>query len=77
MDIATIAKKIRQAVMDRAENDGRVFHADAIEDEVTKILKAETAMPVYNFYPSAMVARPGLMPGAINIVDDMTQTEWR
>lgn len=41
MNISDIAKKVREAVMNRAENDGRVFHADAIEDEVTKILRAE------------------------------------
>ena len=78
MNIADVAKKIREAVMDRAENDGRVFHADAIEAEVAKILTAE--FPTTNVwgYRVAM-ADAGLCvmvdpPDYAVVVDP---TEWR
>jgi len=56
MDINAVAEKIRKAVMDRAEQDGRVLHASAIEDEVRKVLALET--------------RPATAQDATNILSD-------
>ena len=70
MDIASVAKKIREAVMNRAEDDGRVFHADSIEQEVAKILKAE--YPTTNVWGHrAAMDRPYRGKGAEAL------TEWR
>ena len=39
MTIEETAKKIRQAIFDRAEDEGRVMHASSMEDEIIKVLK--------------------------------------
>ena len=41
MTIEETARKIREAIFERAEDDGGVVHASSIEDEIVKVLKAE------------------------------------
>lgn len=52
MDIEATAKKIREAIFDRAEADGhggnRVLHASSVEEEIAKVLKSIMPAP-YTF----------------------------
>ena len=41
MTNAEIAKKIRQAIFDQAEADGRVMHGDSMDAVIEKVLAAE------------------------------------
>lgn len=41
MTNAELAKKIREAIFDQAEQDGRVMHADSMDTIIEKILTAE------------------------------------
>lgn len=52
MDIEAIAKKIRAAVMDSAEDQGRTFNASILDEVIAKELRLH--MPV----PSAPAAYP-------------------
>lgn len=52
MDIEALAKKIRAAVMDSAEDQGRTFNASILDDVIAKELRVH--MPA----PSAPAAYP-------------------
>lgn len=41
MDHKELARKIREAIFDRAEQAGRVMHGDAIDSVIEGVLKAE------------------------------------
>lgn len=77
MDIASVAKKIREAVMNRAEDDGRVFHADSIEQEVAKILKAE--YPTTNVWGHRVAMGPHPHTLTLSEIPSHAShpTEWR
>lgn len=70
---AELAKKIREAIFDQAEQDGRVMHGDSVDAVIERVLAAErpAASSPYGFY----LAAPGqchtvkLEPGALNWVD--------
>lgn len=57
MDIDAIAKKIRQAVMDSAEDQGRTFNASVLDGVIAKELRANwPAVPTApTNYPWAVV----------------------
>lgn len=45
MDIDSVAKKIRQAVMDSAEDQGRTFNASILDDVIAKELRLHMPSP--------------------------------
>lgn len=65
MTIEETAKKIREAIFDRAEDEGRVMHASSMEDEIVKVLKeAQPKSPWgygLTFEPGAAVWRNGVI----------------
>ena len=40
MDTKAIARKIREAIFDQAEQDGRVLHGDSIDATIERVLAA-------------------------------------
>lgn len=40
MDITELARKIREAIFDRSEDDGRTIHASSADEVVAGVLKA-------------------------------------
>lgn len=47
MDHAAVAKRIRAAIFDKAEEEGRVMHADSVDSVIETILRdvAPTTQP--------------------------------
>ena len=45
MDINAVAKKIRQAVMDSAEDQGRTFNASILDEVIAKELRLSLPAP--------------------------------
>lgn len=83
MDIDVIAKKIREAVMDSAEDQGRTFNASILDDVIAKELRvhwpaAPSAPANYPWVVVPMTFAPhvneiDLRPGTIcwaPVVDD-------
>lgn len=46
MDIEAIAKKIRAAVMDSAEDQGRTFNASILDEVIAKELRVHMPVPI-------------------------------
>ncbi len=56
MDIEALAKKIRAAVMDSAEDQGRTFNASILDDVIAKELRLHMPAPsAPSAYPWAVV----------------------
>lgn len=56
MDIDALAKKIRAAVMDSAEDQGRTFNASILDDVIAKELRLHMPAPsAPSAYPWAVV----------------------
>lgn len=66
MDIDAVAKKIRQAVMDSAEDQGRTFNASSLDDVIAKELRLHwpVAPSAPASYPWAVVPMAGSGGGA-------------
>lgn len=47
MDHKALARKIREAIFDQAEQDGRVMHADAMDAVIEGILAKAAIPPMY------------------------------
>lgn len=62
-EIEKIAKSARERIMDRAEFDGRVFHASSIEEEIRNAINAAMGPPVTVIYTSYGEAAYCLPPG--------------
>lgn len=54
---AELARKIRDAIFDKAEQDGRVMHGDAMDTVIERVLAAERPVQSnpysYGFYVTA------------------------
>lgn len=88
MTHADLAKKIREAIFDQAEEDGRVMHGDAMDAVIEKALNTHSPQPAYPSYAygaCVVEVRDGYMPpiepGNIYVAADPVYipepTEWR
>lgn len=76
MTNAEIAKKIREAIFDQAEEDGRVMHGDAMDAVIEKALNAHAPKTVQPGYGHAVYAdRSGTQ--YIEWVNRTEPAEWR
>lgn len=73
MDTKALAKKIREAIFDQAETDGRAMHADSVEAIIDDIL-AKAAMPPLMYLTEMMFI--DAVPRAVNWIS-AEPTEWR
>ncbi len=75
MDIDAIAKKIREAVMDSAEDQGRTFNASSLDDVIAKELRlhwpaAPTAPPNYPWAVVPMIGNLEVVGAAYSLTMD-------
>lgn len=60
MDRKALARKIRDAIFERADQDGRVMHGDSLDTVIEQILAANLILPApeqvdFTAYPWGMV----------------------
>lgn len=77
MDIDSVAKKIRQAVMDSAEDQGRTFNASILDDVIAKELRLHmpSPPPAPSNYPWSVVPLVTVSGGTMH--DKWTDDEIR
>lgn len=56
MDIKAVAKKIREAIFDKAESEGRVMHASSMDEVIEAVLTKSQPAPQWGYLVSAMDA---------------------
>lgn len=75
MDIEALAKKIRAAVMDSAEDQGRTFNASSLDEVIAKELRLHMPAPsAPAAYPWAVVPLTGAHTSQLTGIDTW---EWR
>lgn len=74
MDHAAVAKKIWQAILEHADDNGRVL-SDKIVSDIEGVLRAEA--PATNWYGGTVCLNTTALDGRSNGDWPATSTEWR